>query len=48
MANLDRGNDGNQFQDGDRGLQAVWRVIKEQQQSIQNITQLLEAMQTQL
>ncbi|EEF31005.1 conserved hypothetical protein [Ricinus communis] len=43
---------GNQSQDGDKGLQAIWREIEEQQQSskqlIQNMTQQLEALQTQL
>ena len=48
MANLDRGNDGNQLQHGDKGLQAIWRAIEEQQQNAQNITQLLEVIQTQL
>ena len=37
---------GNQSQDDDRGLQAVWRAIEKQRQTTQNITQLLEAMQT--
>ena len=41
MANTDASG-GNQSQDGDRGLQAVWRVIEEQrqlsEQSIQNMT----------
>ena len=32
-------NDGNQCQDGDWGLQAVWKSINKQQQSIQNLTQ---------
>ena len=43
---------GNQSQDSDRGLQAVWRVIEEQrqssEQSTQNMTRQLEALQTQL
>ena len=43
---------GNQSQDGDRGLQAIWRVIEEprrsSEQSTQNMTRQLEALQTQL
>ena len=37
-------SDDNQSQDGDRGLQSVWRSINEQQQLIQNLTQLLEVV----
>ena len=32
MANIGASG-GSQFQDGDRGLQTIWRVIEEQQQS---------------
>ena len=38
-------SDGNQSQDCDRGLHAVWRSINKQQQSIQNLTQQLETIQ---
>ena len=35
-------------QEGDRGLQVVWRSINEQQQSIQNLIHHLETIQPQL
>ena len=41
-------SDDNQSQDGDQGLQAFWRSINKQQQSIQNLTQQLETIQPQL
>ena len=41
-------SDGNQSQDGDRGLQAILRSINKQQQSIQNLTRQLETIQPQL
>ena len=47
MANIGA-SDGNQSQDDDRGLQAVWRSINELQQSIQNLIQQLETVQAQL
>ena len=47
MANTSA-SDGNQSQDGDRGLQVIWRSINKQQQSIQNLTQQLETIQPQL
>ena len=47
MANID-GSDGNQSQDDDRGLQAVWRSINNKQQLIQNLTHQLETVQEQL
>ena len=39
-------SDDNQSQGSDRGLQAIWRSINKQQQSIQNLTQLLETNTT--
>ena len=47
MANTST-SDSNQFQDDDRGLQVVCRLINGQQQSIKILTQQLETIQPQM
>ena len=47
IANIGASED-NQSQDGDHGLQTIWRSINKQQQSIQNLTQQLKTIQPHL